>query len=212
MKANLIIIVLIMLCLLVWSGPLYVYACSNKYYTGKWVNTPNNLRVHSYPEIEIFYNSYSQGLWSWNYISKDVMILSHHSGSHTCSPSNCHIRLKGYYMENPNYLGLTHHYYKTWAGFFRDETWGRSKDWHYSEIIINLSPDIPYIHSFADATPFHRQQLIVHELGHSIGLNHSHEWCNSIMLGAFSRLYYKPYNTPQNHDRFTLLGKYGNPH
>jgi len=200
MKKKVLIVVLTALCILVYA--IHGVSACTLYFSGSWPSA-NPLRVHVDPSA----SAYSQAVnpFGWNYITSKVHFSSVHVGGTSCSDCKVFIRYGVIQFENP--VAITQNYLSN----FTIDTW-MTGSWVKSVITANsrevtLHDGTPF--EFASATNYLRQYIIVHELGHTLGLKHQDKYCpeSSIMWKNLWRE--ATFNTPRPHDANTLIAKYG---
>ncbi len=107
------------------------------------------------------------------------------------------------YDEPDDVVAVTRNYRK---GIFFP-VFDMSGKWIFSEIEINTNTSN---HDWELFSSNEKRYVIVHEVGHSLGLDEQYYYCNdvAIMNGTF-----RPnptFTTPRTHDKIILIAKFGN--
>lgn len=168
------------------------FADTDDYCSGTW-SDPTNIRVQWFNSAYTYCSAFTSCPNWWNGISNNLKITT--IRSNTDDDAGYEIRIYGSSIissaaTTQNYVKVLGVPIPTWSG-----------SWAYSIVTINTT-------EFSSASTSLKKKIIVHEVGHSLGLDHpapdsSHTSINAIMKQGDNGYY-----TIQTHDMDNIKAKY----
>lgn len=182
----------ILTLLLVCISNTIVYADTDDYCSGSWKNS-SSLTIQWYDTICDSFKSTSIGFW-WNGYTDNVNIGSQSIGQST--NQGCDIRIKG--SSSISSWASTQNYIKVLGVSI--PSW--SQNWSHSIVTVNTSSYL------MDKSIYLQKKVIVHEIGHALGLDHPAPDNSHTDIKAIMKQGDNGYYTIQSHDGDNLRAKY----
>jgi hypothetical protein len=158
-----------------------------------WTNGHHLLNLNYDSNCSSWQTRSDAAAWSWSVTSTPLWFTK---VATDCSAHASQVDIFNGYNSNPSILAWTQNYDR--VCFFLSCWWDPNWTTTYASSIIhlNFAPD-----SFGWLSAFDGQAVVVHELGHSLGLAHAGYYAGE-STGAYSIMDYccYGYNTPQPHD------------